>query len=85
MHIRCMQWVSRLQSHKLAEPSQQSHDKQHTVIINTFMNSDAVFMKKSITQTDITVIQYYQKAIRSLMYNMLQIHSDIIFTVFTVN
>jgi len=42
-------------------------------------------MKKSITQADISVIQQYQKAVRSLMYIMLQTHSDIIFTISTVS
>ncbi len=55
------------------------------VSINTSMNSDAVLMKKSITQADITVIWQYQKAVRSLMYIMLQTHSDITFTVSTVS
>jgi hypothetical protein len=55
------------------------------VSVDTFMNSDAVLMKKSITQADITVIWQYQKAVRSLMYIMLQTCSDIIFAVFTVS
>jgi len=49
------------------------------------MNFNAVLMKKSITQADITVIQQYQKAVRSLMYIMLQTHSDITFVVSTVS
>jgi len=49
------------------------------------MNSDAVLMKKSITQADIIVIQQYQKAVKSLMYIMLQTCSDITFAVFTVS
>ncbi len=49
------------------------------------MNFNAVLMKESITQADITVIQQYQKAVKSLMYIMLQTCSDIIFTVFTVS
>jgi hypothetical protein len=56
-----------------------------TVSVNTFMNSDAVLMKKSITQADITVIWQYQKAVRSLMYIMLQTCSDITFAVSTVS
>jgi len=63
----------------------QTFQQLQTVSVNTFMNSDAVLMKESITQTDITVIQQYQKAVRSLMYIMLQTHSDITFTVSTVS
>ncbi len=63
----------------------QTFQKLQTVSVNTFMNSDAVLMKKSITQADITVIWQYQKAVRSLMYIMLQTHSDITFAVSTVS
>jgi hypothetical protein len=55
------------------------------VSVNTSMNSDAVLMKKSITQADITVIWRYQKAVKSLMYIMLQTHSDITFVISTVS
>jgi len=34
----------------------QTFQQLQTVSVNTFMNSDAVLMKKSITQADITVI-----------------------------
>ncbi len=63
----------------------QTFQQLQTVSVNTFMNSDAVLMKESITQADITVIWQYQKAVRSLMYIMLQTCSDIIFAVFTVS
>jgi len=56
-----------------------------TVSVDTFMNFDAVLMKKSITQADITVIWRYQKAVRSRMYIMLQTCSDITFAVSTVS
>ncbi len=56
-----------------------------TVSVNTSMNSDAVLMKESITQADITVIWQYQKAVRSLMYIMLQTCSDITFIISTVS
>jgi len=49
------------------------------------MNSDAVLMKESITQADITVIWRYQKAVKSLMYIMLQTCSDITFVISTVS
>ncbi len=63
----------------------QTFQQSQAVSVNTSMNSDAVFMKKSTTQADITVIWQYQKAVRSLMYIMLQTHSDIIFVIFTVS
>jgi len=63
----------------------QTFQQLQTVSVDTSMNSDAVLMKKSITQADITVIQQYQKAVRSLMYIMLQTCSDIIFAVSTVS
>jgi len=63
----------------------QTFQQSQTVSVNTSMNSDAVLMKKSITQADITVIWQYQKAVRLLMYIMLQTHSDITFTVSTVS
>jgi len=63
----------------------QTFQQLWTVSVDTFMNSDAVLMKKSITQADITVIWRYQKAVRSLMYIMLQTHSDITFIIFTVS
>jgi len=63
----------------------QTFQQLQTVFVDTSMNSDAVLMKKSITQTDITVIWQYQKAVKSLMYIMLQTCSDIIFAVFTVS
>ncbi len=63
----------------------QTFQQSQTVSVNTSMNSDAVLMKESITQADITVIWRYQKAVRSLMYIMLQTHSDITFTVSTVS
>jgi hypothetical protein len=63
----------------------QTFQQLQTVSVNTFMNSDAVLMKKFITQADITVIWQYQKAVKSLMYIMLQTCSDIIFIIFTVS
>jgi len=63
----------------------QTFQQLQTVSVNTFMNSNAVLMKEFITQADITVIWQYQKAVRSLMYIMLQTHSDITFTVFTIS
>jgi len=63
----------------------QTFQQLQTVSVNTFMNSDAVLMKESITQADITVIQQYQKAVKSLMYIMLQTHSDITFIISTVS
>ncbi len=63
----------------------QTFQQLQTVSVDTFMNSDAVLMKKSITQADITVIWRYQKAVRSLMYIMLQTHSDITFVISTVS
>jgi len=63
----------------------QTFQQSQAVSVDTSMNFDAVLMKESITQADITVIQQYQKAVRSLMYIMLQTHSDITFTVSTVS
>jgi len=63
----------------------QTFQQSQTVSVNTSMNSDAVLMKKSITQADITVIWQYQKAVRLLMYIMLQTCSDITFAVSTVS
>jgi len=63
----------------------QTFQQSQTVSVDTFMNSDAVLMKEFITQADITVIWQYQKAVRSLMYIMLQTHSDITFAVSTVS
>ncbi len=63
----------------------QTFQQSQAVSVDTFMNSDAVLMKESITQADITVISQYQKAVRSLMYIMLQTCSDITFTVSTVS
>ncbi len=62
----------------------QTFQQLQTVSVNTFMNSDAVLMK-STTQADITVIWRYQKAVRSLMYIMLQTCSDITFVISTVS
>jgi len=63
----------------------QTFQQLQAVSVDTFMNSNAVLMKESITQADITVIWRYQKAVRLLMYIMLQTHSDITFAVFTVS
>ncbi len=63
----------------------QTFQQLQAVSVDTSMNSDAVLMKKSITQADITVIWRYQKAVKSLMYIMLQTRSDITFTVSTVS
>jgi len=63
----------------------QTFQQLQTVSVDTSMNSDAVLMKKSITHADITVIWRYQKAVRSLMYIMLQTCSDITFAVSTVS
>ncbi len=63
----------------------QTFQQLQAVSVNTSMNSDAVLMKKSITQADITVIWRYQKAVKSLMYIMLQTCSDITFAVSTVS
>ena len=41
----------------------QTFQQSQTVSVDTFMNSDVVLMKESITQADITVIQQYQKAV----------------------
>ncbi len=63
----------------------QTFQQLQTVSVNTSMNSDAVLMKESITQADITVIWQYQKAVKLLMYIMLQTCSNIIFTISTVS
>lgn len=59
--------------------------QSQTISVNTSMNFDAVLMKEAITQTDTFTIQQYQKTIESLMYIMLQTHSDITFAVSTVS
>jgi len=59
--------------------------QNETNSVNIFMNSDIVLMKKFNKQTDVITICYYQWAINSLMYIMLQTHSDIVFTVFSVS
>ncbi len=63
----------------------QTFQQLQAVSVDTFMNFNAVLMKESTTQADITVIWQYQKAVRSLMYIMLQTHSDITFAVSTVS
>ncbi len=42
-------------------------------------------MKKFNKQTDIITIYHYQWAINSLMYIMLQMHLNIVFTVFFIS
>ncbi len=53
--------------------------------VNISINSDIVLMKKSNKQTNVITICCYQWAIDSLMYIMLQTHSDIVFAVSSVS
>ncbi len=59
--------------------------QNETNSVNISINSDIVFIKKFNKQTDVITICYYQWAINLLMYIMLQTHSDIVFTVFSVS
>jgi len=63
----------------------QTFQQSQTVSVDTSMDSDAVLMKESATQADITVIRRYQKAVGSLMYIMLQTRPDITFAVSVVS
>ncbi len=49
------------------------------------MNFDIVLIKKFNKQADIITIHCYQQAINLLMYIMLQMCSDIVFTVFFIS